>query len=364
MVDHKEKKQKRDHYLLKATSLSYILNILIRNNFKIYRNIDMLVACCIGLLAKTPVFALTRLIEKKVIFRTKIKKTTIQKDPIFILGHWRSGTTYLHNIICLDEQFGFINAFQAFVPKNCILLARKKEAIQKEMPETRPMDNIRLNLDDPFEEEFALLYLWPYSFYLAWMFPEKMEEYFEKYLNNPSEKYQKKWGKIYFDLIKKISFINKGKQLILKSPTNTMRIPQLLKMFPNAKFVNIKREATTTILSMFRVHKKFVDTQAFQNVSDEQLLHHTVTFFHQVEKKYEHDKSLIPEKNLIELTYEDFVSNPVGNLKNIYNKFIIDGFEGMEKKFIEYSNGKKDYKPLTTDNKEMIKKIKEIISVA
>lgn len=27
------------------------------------------------------------------------------KEPLFILGHWRSGTSYLHNLISLDEQF-------------------------------------------------------------------------------------------------------------------------------------------------------------------------------------------------------------------------------------------------------------------
>src|SRR3712207_6546804 len=29
------------------------------------------------------------------------------KSPVFILGHWRSGTTHLHNLLCVDRQFAY-----------------------------------------------------------------------------------------------------------------------------------------------------------------------------------------------------------------------------------------------------------------
>src|SRR6476661_4351039 len=29
--------------------------------------------------------------------------------PLFVLGHWRSGTTHLHNLLAVDERFAFPN---------------------------------------------------------------------------------------------------------------------------------------------------------------------------------------------------------------------------------------------------------------
>ena len=36
--------------------------------------------------------------------------------PLFILGHFRSGTTHLHNLLALDPQFGAPTLFQVFNP--------------------------------------------------------------------------------------------------------------------------------------------------------------------------------------------------------------------------------------------------------
>ena len=47
-------------------------------------------------------------------FADKISKATLYHDPIFILGHWRSGTTMLHNYLCQDKQFTYPNLFQAY----------------------------------------------------------------------------------------------------------------------------------------------------------------------------------------------------------------------------------------------------------
>ena len=36
--------------------------------------------------------------------------------PLFILGHYRSGTTHLHNLLALEPQFSAPNFFQALNP--------------------------------------------------------------------------------------------------------------------------------------------------------------------------------------------------------------------------------------------------------
>jgi len=41
-------------------------------------------------------------IFEKLRFHKLLDKIQIKKPPIFIIGHWRSGTTYLHNLFVQD----------------------------------------------------------------------------------------------------------------------------------------------------------------------------------------------------------------------------------------------------------------------
>ncbi|MDY7076522.1 MAG: sulfotransferase, partial [Chloroflexota bacterium] len=38
------------------------------------------------------------------------------KAPLFIIGHWRTGTTLVHNLFALDDQFAYPNLFQISNP--------------------------------------------------------------------------------------------------------------------------------------------------------------------------------------------------------------------------------------------------------
>ncbi len=46
----------------------------------------------------------------------RIDKTQITKDPVFVLGHWRSGTTLMHELLVLDDQFASPSTYACFAP--------------------------------------------------------------------------------------------------------------------------------------------------------------------------------------------------------------------------------------------------------
>src|ERR1044072_7122632 len=56
-----------------------------------------------------------------VFYSRRIKKTTINKPPSFILGHFRSGTTYLHKLMAATEQFGFVSYYDIICPNSSLL---------------------------------------------------------------------------------------------------------------------------------------------------------------------------------------------------------------------------------------------------
>lgn len=48
--------------------------------------------------------------------RRQIEAVELHDEPVFIIGHWRSGTTHLHNLLSHDKQFGCLRMFEALAP--------------------------------------------------------------------------------------------------------------------------------------------------------------------------------------------------------------------------------------------------------
>ena len=92
------------------------------------------------------------------VYGSAIKNTEITKPPIFILGHFRSGTTYLHSLMgANDVRFGYPTTYQSVHPYS-FLSGETSHAKMLEpfLSSTRPMDNMALSLQTPQEEEYAL----------------------------------------------------------------------------------------------------------------------------------------------------------------------------------------------------------------
>src|SRR5665213_1348020 len=78
---------------------------------------------------------------ESVRFGRQISRVRIESPPVFIIGHWRSGTTHLHNLMSQDAAFGYFSMYQAMVP-DCSLVGGTwlKSLLSRLVPLTRPMD--------------------------------------------------------------------------------------------------------------------------------------------------------------------------------------------------------------------------------
>ena len=69
---------------------------------------------------------------------------------MYILGHWRSGTTYLFNVMSQDKQFAYFDAVSVFTHNNFLLMGKLlRKLLAKSMPDKRPMDNIKYTTSHP-----------------------------------------------------------------------------------------------------------------------------------------------------------------------------------------------------------------------
>jgi hypothetical protein len=286
-------------------------------------------------------------IVEQVRFGWQIENCAIAQPPIFIIGHWRSGTTYLLNLITQDNSLGYISRFQAFRGSEIFLsypdLA--KRWTHEDFSGQRISDNIIMSAYSPCEEEFALANSSVYSFYHGFYFPKNMKEIFQKWalFETVDKSEQAAWKKAYMKLVKKVTLGAAGKRLVLKNPLNTARIPVLLEMFPEAKFIHIYRNPYKIYASAHQLFQRLVASLGLQSISESEISHNIIFFYQQMMQKFLNDRQMIKPDNLVEIKYEDFVGNELAVLQHIYNQFDLPGFEDAKDNFSQYLQSQASY---------------------
>jgi omega-hydroxy-beta-dihydromenaquinone-9 sulfotransferase len=345
---------------LAGSTLPNLLHILAQNKFHISPRFVPRFIYCLSLSTVMAPFSL----KERILCDSRIRKTTLTKPPIFIIGNWRSGTTYLHNLLSQDPNLGFFSTFQAYLP--AVFLSNEKlfkPLVATSIPERRPMDDVLMNADYPQEDQYAIGAFSPYSYYNGWFFPQNME-YYNKFIcmENASQFTIDEWKKIYLYLLKKITLQQQGKQLILKNQDNTGKIKLLLEMFPDAKFIFMYRNPYTLYCSMIKfmsiVLPRFcVQTPPPFNVVEQNMME----LYTKMTKKYLDERSAVPAENLLEVRYEDYISHPMQHLETIYDQFKLEGFTQKKPVFHTYLSAqekiKLDHYPINDEVKQKVEKV-------
>ena len=296
-------------------------------------------------------------IKENIKFNKKIKQTEIKLPPLFIIGHWRSGTTYIHNMLSLDTTFGYCSTFTSTVP-GVFLGSEKifKPVLAGSITEKRPMDDVPMGTDLPQEEEYDIGAFIPYAYYNGWIFPKNMG-FYNKFvcMDNVSKDVIDEWKETYLYFLKKLTYYRDGKRLVLKNPAHTARIKHLLEIFPDAQFINIYRNPYHLYYSMMRFLRIVVPIYCIQKHDMQKLEGHMLDLYARMYKRYFEDRSLIPEGNLVEIKYEDFIENPLKNVKKIYTTLRLKNFEASKKIFSDYAMFQKFFKASTYNVEPVIK---------
>lgn len=279
---------------------------------------------------------------EQVAYGRRLKGASIPPSPIFILGHWRSGTTHLQNLICQDSALGYLTAFQAIAPGFCLVgsggIRRVLSRIVNPRNRTRPMDNVAFSLDAPQEEELALANMTPHSFAHAFVLPRQAETLFRRYVlfEDLPAATRAEWIDHYLTLLRKVSLASGGRRLILKNCTNTARIAMLLDLFPDAKFVHIHRNPYRVFASTVHLHEKLTALCQLQDIRHEEIEANVLTFYRGLMKKFLAERSVVGPGNLVEVRYEDLERDPLLELRRIYEHLGLPGFSRARPAFRTY----------------------------
>ncbi len=264
-----------------------------------------------------------------LIYGRKIASTEINPQPLFILGHWRSGTTLLHDLICLDPRYAGPTVYQCCSPHHFLL----SETVLPRllwflMPDKRPVDEMGIDWNATFEDEFALCLLGARSPYETIAFPNSRT--LGPDMLNPdglTAAEAGEWHAIFVHFLKKLTLRHGGRRLVLKSPPHTCRIRVLLELFPHARFVHIVRNPYDVFPSTKHLWRTLHKTQGLQNPDNDPTDEMVLSTLLHVHECLERNRSLIPTGQFHQLRYEDLVGNPGREMRQMYEHLQIGAFD-------------------------------------
>ena len=273
---------------------------------------------------------------KKARHGPAIRSHVPSAPPIFIIGHWRSGTTHLHNLMSRDPRFGWITLHQTSNPWSMtgpgVDLTRRLMDIV--LPETRGMDNVSLSLDSPQEEEMALGNMNPLGFYNCYYFPRNFRDHFARSIlfeNLPERSNAlEQFREAYRELHRRLSHNNEGRRILFKNPPSTARLSFLKETFPGAKFIHIVRNPFDVFKSTRAHFARVLNAFAWQKFDDLDFEEITLRNYELLMQHYLQEREQLAEDDLIETSYEGVVTDPMGELKRLYQHLDIPLEEGGE----------------------------------
>lgn len=280
-------------------------------------------------------------------YRKQLADKELKNDPLFILGHWRSGTTFVHNIFAQDKHFGHTTTYQTVFPHYIMSMQGFfKPCMKFFMPDRRPTDNMELAPDLPQEEEFALCNMTECNYYNFWIFPERMQEYCDRFLTfrDITEEELEEFKKTFLKLVKISLWNTGGTQYLSKNPPHTGRIKALSELFPNARYIYLMRNPYTVFESTRNFFLNTIKPLELNIISEEELEQNILRNYMELYHAYKEQKQILSEGTLYEVRFEDIEKDALAITQDIYSKLGIPGWDGAKEDIEKYINKKKGYK--------------------
>ena len=281
-------------------------------------------------------------------FRRRLRSPPDTPPPLFIIGHWRSGTTLLHELLMLDDRFCCPNTYQCFAPGHFLLTEPLvTRALAWMIPSKRPMDDVATGWDRPQEDEFALMNLGAPSPYRRMAFPvtsSARPEALDISRLPPAE--QERWRRTLRRFLATLA-VGDPRRPVLKSPPHTARVGVLAEMFPEARFLHVVRDPFVVFSSTMRLWRSLHDVQSLQVDPGTTLEDYVFSAFEEMYAAFDRDRATLPDGRLHEIRYEDLVSDPVGRLAESYERLDLGDFDRVRPALESHARSMKSYRTNT-----------------
>lgn len=322
-----------DHPLYGCDALT-LLTVLARNGGVDARHLPTLAVAAASALLRAP-FSLA---ETAWVTAARRRDGPLPA-PVFILGHWRSGTTHLYNLLSRDPQFGFIPPVAVGLPWDMLGLgAVLRPLLERALPERRYIDNVAVRPDSPQEDEIALANMSPLSFYHGLYFPRRFEENLRRglYHEGCSPAETERWRRRFVHFLGKVALSQGGRRLLIKNPVYSARVAMLREIWPDARFIHIHRDPRAVFVSTVHFYRTLLDKLALQphgHIDVEQVV---LDHYPRIMQALLDDTAGLPADRFAEVAFETFEREPLAEAARLYRTLGLPGYEAAEPRFRAY----------------------------
>jgi hypothetical protein len=242
------------------------------------------------------------------------------RDPLFIVGLPRSGTTLLHVLLAADPAHRAPLTWEVMSPspptskdrdqrirqagRNLAMLrwlAPTFESVHATGAEL-PQECVSLMSPTFLSDQFDTMYNVPS--YREWFFSQDLRPAYEFHRRS----------------LQQLQFRKSAERWVLKAPAHMFAAPTLLSTYPDARFVQIHRdpiEAVASVSSLVTILRRVFS----DNVDPIQIGRDAMTYWAQALKTFLCVRDQLPAERVCDLRYDDIRRDPIAAAKAVYQHF-------------------------------------------
>lgn len=279
-------------------------------------------------------------VEQEISANPEIEKTAI-KQPVFIIGMPRTGTSILHALMHEDSSNRSPLAWECLLPHplptpenfndNPQLDSIRKDFDQlfKLVPDFKKKHH--MEADSP-QECIGVNALDFNSFQLAAQLyvPSFLEWFFNEADRSSTMRFHKRF----------LQYLQSGgvkaERWLLKSPIHLMRLPEIFEIYPDARIIMTHRHPSKVVASAASLVSSVRSLYSDDEDPLRTGIEHLGVWSSYFDRFLEDRKKLNKEEQIIDLQFEDFVKDQLGTVKKIYNKFDWNLDKASEERMAEF----------------------------
>ncbi len=297
-------------------------------------------------------FALVTLFLDKFFFRG-YRKVEV-KNPVFIIGHPRSGTTFLHHLLTSADNAAAFQTWHLLFPAltarmilkpliNYLIKTGRTELIPEETGH-------RVVLDKTEEEEMLFFHNYDTQFVPVGMLGFDDKEYPELQQHDQQPKSRRMKSMRFLDNCFKRHIHYTGKsQIVAQTHFSTHRLLTMMEYYPDAKFVYIVRDPLHVVPSFLSLlHKSIEFRCGIDPVPQPVLDRYNKRRYQSIIDLYRYFYDLqrggkIPQERVLVLPYDMLLTDLVGAFAKIVEFTNIDVSEKLHGHVVERAKKQKEY---------------------